>query len=217
MSNQTIEQALGTEYSMFYHPAWPASNLKPMCNLHQCLSEVNRMLKINSKNLAQWLPQHQDAIARLLWVNWIWQRLSIEPIRKPILVHVEHNDFVVDCGDTRLMALSLLPNDSQVSVVCTSKKELDSMFQAWTRIKNNQDLINATGFSSTAGIFLTLSDSKDHALSWLEIGDATTSHHLHDVDLRVSMMQRYLDQQDENFEFSEQWCKSLIDWNSYAN
>jgi hypothetical protein len=115
------------------------------------------------------------------------------------------------------MALSLLPTESRVSVVCTSKKELDPMFQTWTRINNNQDLINASGFSPTAGIFLTLSDRKDHALSWLEIGDATTSHHLHNVDLRVSMMQRYLDQQVKNFEFSEQWCKSLIDWNSYAN
>jgi hypothetical protein len=175
------------------------------------------MLKINSKNLDQWLPQHQDAIARLLWVNWIWQRLSIEPIRKPILVHVEHNDFVVDCGDTRLMALSLLSDDSKVSVVCTSKKELDSMFQAWARVRNNQDLIDATGFGPTAGIFLTPSDHNSHALSWLEIGDSTTSHHLHNVDLRVRMMQGYLDQQTKDFEFSEQWCKSLIDWNSYAN
>lgn len=217
MSIQTIEQALGNEYSMFYHSSWPARNLKPMCTLQQCLSETNRMLKANGKNLGYWSPAQQDAIARLLWVNWIWQRLPVEPIRKPILVHVEHNDFVVDCGDTRLMALSLQSTDSMVSVVCTATKDLDSQFESWTRIKTNQDLINATGFSSTAGIFLTPADSKNHAVSWLEIGDASTSHHLHSIDLRVQMMQEYLNQQPKDFEFSQQWCKSQIDWHSYAN
>ena len=217
MTIQSIEQALGTNYSMFYHPDWPAQNLKPVCTLEQSISDVNGMLQNSGRDLSRWSAKDQDEIARLLRANWIWQRLPIEPIRKPILVHLEHNEFVVDCGDTRLMALSLLSHDSRVSVVCTVSKDLDSRFEGWTQIKNNQDLISATGFSASAGILLTLSDSKDYAVSWLEIGDHTTTHHLHDVDLRLQMMQGYLDQQPSNFLFSLDWCKNQIDWNSYAS
>lgn len=213
----TIQQALGDRYCMFYHPAWPASNLKPLCKLQDSVNEVNQFLANNGTDVSKWPPRYQDEVARLLWVNWIWQRLNVEPIRKPILVHLDKDDYVVDCGDTRLMALSLLEAESLVSVVCTTAKHNESKFQGWTRIRNNQDLIDATGFSSTAGVFLTQSEHSDYALSWLEIGDSSTAHHLHNIDLRVTMIQRYISQQPTDFKFSVEWARSKINWDNYAN
>lgn len=213
----TIEQALGNSYCMFYHSALPTSKLTPMCKLQHSVNQVNQFLANAGPDIGQWPPGYQDEIARLLWVNWIWQRLPIEPIRKPILVHLDQNDYVVDCGDTRLMALSLLDTESMVSVVCTTTIHNESKFTGWTRIRNNQDLIDASGFSSSAGIFLTPSEHSEYALSWLEIGDSSTAHHLHNIDQRVAMIQRYIAQQPTDFEFSVDWARSNINWNDYAS
>jgi hypothetical protein len=112
----TIEQALGDQWAMFYHSQWPVEDLQPVCTLEQSVRTVNQQLQ-SVRDLTQWKYAHQDEIARLLWVNWMYQRLSAEPIRKPVLVHKQDNKLVVDCGDTRLMSLNLLPDPGTVSVL----------------------------------------------------------------------------------------------------
>lgn len=211
----TIEQALGDQYLMFYHAAWPAEDLQPVCTLIQSVSTVNRCLSKHGKNISEWSPNEQDEAARLLWVNWIYQRLGVEPIRKPILVHCEQQRLVVDCGDTRLMSLNLLIDPGTVSVVCTAPTGQADDFADWTPIRNNKELLRATGFGQDAHVMIR--PAKDHAIEWLEIGDRTTAHHLHDVDQRVNMMQRYLDQQAKNFEFSVDWARNYIAWDRYAS
>ncbi len=57
----------------------------------------------------------------------------------------------------------------------------------------------------------------DYAIDWLEVGDSTTAHHLHSVDQRVAMVQRYLAQQPTDFEFSVDWARNYIDWQRYAS
>jgi hypothetical protein len=209
----TIEQALGNQWAMFYHPQWPVEELRPVCTLEQSVRTVNRQLH-TGRDLGKWEYSHQDEIARLLWVNWMYQRLGAEPIRKPILTH-EHNDkLVVDCGDTRLMSLNLLIDPGTVSVVVTVPVDRCEHYASWRQIKTNRDLIRATGFSRGASIALRA--GTEHAIEWLEIGDHTTAHHLHDVNLRISMMQRYVDTQVDDFEFSVNWARSYINWDIYA-
>ena len=102
----TIEQALGAQWAMFYHPQWPVEDLLPVCTLEDSIERVNHQLRRN-RDLTTWDPAFQDEAARLLWVNWIYQRLGTEPIRKPVLVHEHDDTLMVDCGDTRLMSLKL--------------------------------------------------------------------------------------------------------------
>ncbi len=211
----TIEQALGDRYLMFYNAAWPAEDLHPVCTLKQSVDTVNDCLRKHGKNLSSWSAAQQDEAARLLWVNWIYQRLGVEPIRKPILVHREQGKFLVDCGDTRLMALNLLIDPGEVSVVCTVPVSHANDFDDWTPIRNNQDLLRATGFRKDAHVMIR--PAADYAIDWLEVGDSTTAHHLHSVDQRVAMMQRYLAQQPTDFEFSVDWARNYIDWQRYAS
>jgi hypothetical protein len=213
--NLTIEHVLGDKYLMFYHAQWPVDLLTPVCTLQRTVSEVNRMISSNGTNLSSWSAREQDAVARLLWVNWIYQRLGVEPIRKPILTHFEAGQHVVDCGDTRLMALNLLLDPGTVGVAVTVPAQHAAQFSDWTPIHNNQDLIQASGFSSAARVLIR--PGTEQAIEWLEIGDHTTAHHLHSVDLRVNMMQNYLNQQPEDFEFSVDWARSYINWDSYAS
>lgn len=210
----TIEQALGTQNLMFYHAAWPVSLLTPVCTLATAMIEVNCAVHDNSKNLSSWSAGQQDQIARLLWVNWIHQRLEVELIRKPVLTHLQHGDHVVDCGDTRLMALNLLQHPGTVSVICVVSADQANQFTDWIPVCTNQDLINVTGFGPAAAV--QVRSGHDQAIEWLEIGDHTTAHHLHSIDQRLAMMQNYLNQHPD-LVFDTQWAKSLINWSHYAN
>jgi hypothetical protein len=213
--NSTIEQALGDQYLMFYHAQWPVDLLTPGCTIEQSVKIVNSELKYNSRDLMSWPAMKQDEAARLMRANWIYQRLGAEPIRKPVLTHWHNEQHIVDCGDTRLMALNLLLDPGTVSVVTTVPVEHADQFSDWTPVHTNQDLIQITGFSNTANVLVR--SGTEQAIEWLEIGDHTTAHHLHSVDQRVSMMQNYLNQQPADFEFSVDWARSYINWQHYAS
>jgi len=209
----TIEQVLGTQYAMFYHPAIAVDNLTPVCTLPQSISTVNQQLQ-PSRDLSTWAYSYQDEIARLLWVNWMYQRLSAESIRKPVLVHEQDSKLIIDCGDTRLMSLNLLIDPGTVSVVVVVPVAQAKEYTDWRQIHTNRDLMRATGFGRGANIALRVNDAG--RIEWLEIGDHTTAHHLHDVDQRIAMMQRYIDTQEDTFEFSTDWARSHINWDIYS-
>lgn len=210
-----IQQALGSDYQMFFNACWPIDQLQPVQTLNQSIEFVNQCIDRSGLKLKQLTEYEQDQAARLLWVNWIYQRLSIEPIRKPILAHLENNQLIVDCGDTRLMALSLTQDYCSVPVVAVGKNNQAVWFSKWDPVLSNTDLIRLSKFSDQAQILLTTGDTT--AISWLEIGDQTTTHHLHNISQRVSMLQQYLDQQDLTFRFSTEWAKSAIDWSAFQD
>ena len=211
----TIQQALGTRYLMFYHAAWPVDLLIPGCTIEQSVKIVNFELKYNSRDLVSWPAMKQDEAARLMRANWIYQRLGVEPIRKPVLTHWHDGQHMVICGDTRLMALNLLLDPGTVGVVTTATTDQADQFHDWDPVRTNQDLIRASGLSDTAEVLIR--PGSEQAIEWLEIGDQTTAHHLHSVDQRVIMMQNYLNQQSRDFEFSVDWARSYINWTNYSS
>jgi hypothetical protein len=212
-----IQHALGDRFCMFLHLAFPAGDLVPVQTLSSSIDFVNRTLDTRGRQLQNWNTGEQDEIARLMWVNWISQRLPIEPIRKPILVHCAGDSLVVDCGDTRLMALtSTVPNATVAVLVSCSKNLAHKFSQSWLQIKSNQDLFTALQFDAVASTvcYRMCAEGSDHAIDWLEIGDQSTSHHLHDVSQRTNMMQHFLNKQPADFEFDCTWPKWKVDWNA---
>jgi hypothetical protein len=212
-----IKTALGSTYRMFYNPAIPASKLTPVQTLDNACHEVNQQIDVSGVNLSTWDAQKQDEIARLVRVNFFYQNLDHEPIRKPILVHKHNDQLLVDCGDTRLMALQLKSFTSTVGVVVTCRDTESDQYSTWQPILCNTDLITATNFDQeNAQIFVTVTaPDADYAFEWLEIGDQSTAHHLHNIDHRIQMMQRYLDTQPTDFRFSADWAQEPIDWTAF--
>lgn len=199
---------------MFYHAKWPIHRLKPVCDLPQCVEQCNRNLAEYGRVLEHWPLGDRYQIARLLRVNWIYNRLPYEPIRKPILTHREQDDFVVDCGDSRLMALGLKDPAGTVGVIAIDAVGSDARYSDWIRIRTDHELREHTGFAPDAGILVRTSGA-DQAIEWMEIGDMSTAHHLHDLDQRLAMMQHYLHCQTRDFRFEERWAASTIDWSEY--
>lgn len=210
----TIQQILGNQYAMFYHSNICSNQLIPLQTLLQCISRVNQAMNIYGRDLATWPDQDANKVCKLVRAHVIYHRLSIEPIRKPILIHQEHNQFIVDCGDTRLMALNQLPEPVPVSVILTCRVDATAQYLHWTRIYNVADLSSCTGFDLAGHKIETAMTEThcDYALTWLEFGDYSTSHHLHDTDQRLNMMQQYLNQQSADFQFDDLWLLKEIKW-----
>jgi hypothetical protein len=179
---------------------------------------VNQALDSHSTDLLAWPARLQDEITRLLWVNQFYQNLHKEPIRKPLLIHRQNEQYIVDCGDTRLMTLQLNPEISTVSVVITCTVSDAVQYQNWQQITSDSDLIRLAQFdANNTTILVTPTQSgADYGLEWLEIGDQSTGHHLHSVDLRLAMMQNYLDAQVTNFKFDTEWVRSPVDWLAFV-
>lgn len=209
-----ITDCLGSRWAMFYINQMPINKLTSIQTLEKSIELVNQNLNCLGKNLSLWSAGMRDEICRLLWVNWIYQRLGIEPIRKPILTHFQHGQYYVDCGDTRLMSLRLYNLNAQVPVIVTCSISDIDQFNTSTRLHNTNELKTVCGFGQDACVLAT--PAKDWCLYWLEIGDQTTAHHLHSLDQRLHMMQHYLDQQVETFKFSTNWAKSSIDWADFS-
>ena len=209
-----ITRMLGKRYAMFYRAGISIQELSPLQTLDKSIATVNTYMKQHGQNLLAWEPGLQDEISRLVNVNWIYQKLPSEPIKKPILVHQEDGKYRVDCGDTRLMALSLCLDPPQVSAVITTLCELAGEFLDWIAITSDAELIGHLGLDSgSASIYYTPAEAdKNYAVSWLEIGDNSTATHLHNIDQKLNMMQQYLDQQPGDFEFSVSWARLPIEW-----
>ena len=210
----TIQQILGGQYAMFYHGKISSDQLTPLQTLTKCIDQANTAVKIHGRDLSTWPNWLQNRIAKLVRAHVIYQRLPIEPIRKPILVHRAHDQFIVDCGDTRLMALSQLPTPTIVPVILTCRIAAIDQYQSWTQIHNVKELSDCTGFNLDSSKIKTARAELDaeYALCWIEFGDYSTSHHLHDPQQRLNMMQQYLDQQPQNFQFDNSWLLKEINW-----
>ena len=199
---------------MFYHGGINSDQLIPLQTLSQCIANANQGLNIHGRDLNNWPDQYATKLSKLVRAHVIYHRLAIEPIRKPILVHQKDNQLIVDCGDTRLMALSQLPNPTLVSVILTCRVDVIHQYQSWTQIHNVQDLSDCTGFNLNSDKVKTskAEPNADYALCWLEFGDYSTIHHLHDPNQRLNMMQQYLDQRPDNFQFDKDWLLKEINW-----
>ena len=201
-----IESLNQAGYSLLYKTV-PRTWLRPCATLAQCCEFVNHCLQQRGRDLSQWDAGQQDQIARLLWVNLFYQNLAHDPIRKPLLVTGRGLDLEVTCGDTRLMVLDLANSDQLIPVVTIVPTAELTDYDHWQLIESNQQMFGKFQFANDAQIFIRVDPDK-----WLEIGDASTSNHYHDVDHRIKLMQNYINDQHVNFLFDTAWACAPIDW-----
>ena len=213
-----LKTALGTTYCMFYHPKIPVDQLTPVQTLDGVCQVVNQQLSQRNWNLTTWPVYLQDEITRLLWVNLFYQNLDREPIQKPVLCHRHHDQLIVDCGDTRLMTLTLKSSTATVAAVVTCLTGSADQYSTWTPITRDADLIAAGGFDTvhTKILITPTATGSNHAMEWMEISSSSTAHHMHSVDQRLAMMQKYLDQQSQGVVFDADWARTPINWLEFA-
>lgn len=204
---------LGDSWRMFFSSKMPISDLRPVQTLSVCISITNQKLATLGRKISQWPAHDQNNAARLLRVNWIYNRLGQEPIRKPVLCYWKDDSYNVICGDTRLMCLSLCDTPQTISVLILADQSNSDLFSHLRSISTSRDLLSATGFPFDTKILCH--GSKYQGLDWLEIASESTSHHLHDTKQRVSLLENYLETQNNNFCFSDWWCRQPIEWSLY--
>jgi hypothetical protein len=198
-----VQLLLAPDYHMWYHPSIRTDHLSPVLSLTEAMYRANQLLEMSPdpRNLTD---LQQDCVARMVRVRWIYHNLDRMPIRKPILAHLDRGRLIVDCGDTRLMALSLLPSLSTVSVLITARSDQRHEFAGWQQITGQVQLFDLLDLDpQSAHLFYTRTDAgTPWAVSWLEIGDNSTNHHLHDTRLCIDMLCQEL---TAGFRFSSTW------------
>ncbi len=210
MTYHCIQQLAQAGFVML-HSCQSRSNLVPGTSLQSVIAFVNSCVQGRGRDLLHWNAGEQDQIARLLWVNLFYQRLAQEPIRKPLLVHAHQGQLHVDCGDTRLMVLDLAQQNTALSTVTVVPVNQQDLYPEWQLIKTNSQLINLLEFDNSAELAIRIAPNQQWA-EWFEIGDKTTALHLHDIAVRIGLMQQYIDQQSAEFEFTESWMRKPIYW-----
>lgn len=203
-------QQLAQAGFVMLHSRQPRSAIVPGVSLQSVIAFVNNRV-YDGRDLSRWTAGEQDQIARLLWVNLFYQRLAQDPIRKPLLVHAHQGRLHVDCGDTRLMVLDLAGQPTALSTVTVVPADQHNLYSDWQLIKTNSQLIDLLEFDSSAELAIRIAPNQQWA-EWFEIGDETTALHLHDIAVRINLMQQYIDQQSADFEFTESWMRELINW-----
>jgi hypothetical protein len=115
------------------------------------------------------------------------------------------------------MAVSALNYPPALSAVITVRKELAHEYSDWIPVYTNTDLIRLCGFDETSSVILfTLAEpGQNWCINWLEIGDHSTKHHLHNTNTAVNMLQQWLRDQADDFCFSTDWICQPVDWAKY--
>jgi hypothetical protein len=212
-----IAQIVHEGYLVFLHPKCPARDLRPLQTLDACLSLVSDCVQHDGPVVAAWAEHLQVEAGKLVRMNWTYQRLDLEPIRKPLLVHIdEHGDLLIDCGDTRHMAVMLKDHDIGVPVTVTCRPSDAARFAAWCPVNNDQELLSLSGLGDQGRVWVTRTDGgSDHAASWMEISSPLTRHHLGDSVQRRRMMTNYLLRYRPVLPLDQSWATSAIDWFAY--
>ena len=196
-----VHSMLAGRYRLWYRRDLEVSNLIPLLTLPAAIDQANAVLERHD-HLDTLTELEQDCLARMIRVKWIYKRLPQEPIRKPILAHVEEPGLVVDCGDTRLMALTLAADPGTVSVMVTGISFDQSA--DWQEITSESQLWGVLGLDPDSAHLIYTRSQHDSpwAVSWLEVGDNTTSHHLHDTSQCMTMLK---DEHTKTFRFTRAW------------
>ncbi len=215
-----IQNALGSQYLMFFHPAVPSDQFSPMLDLNCCLHQINRAIDIWGNRVSSWPSwEAKREAAKLVHASWIYQNLSTEPIRKPLLVHRLRNGLLkVDCGDTRMIAIELLAQKLLIPAATTCSHEHAHYFADWWPIASDRELLYATGLWANYHCRVQITSSnqnKDIAFDWLGISSPLTRHHMHDADQRVRMLENFLGTKDPGFRFDQHNARECIDWFDY--
>lgn len=200
-----VQALLAGQYQMFYHYGIDTEELVPLLTLPEAISQANTVLD-HCDDTAVMTELEQDCVARMVRVKWIYQHLPVEPIRKPILAHRERDSMVVDCGDTRLMALSLQAEPAAVSVLITCQHQHCEEFATWQEICCESELFALLGFDPGSAhlLYTSTPPGTPWAVSWLEVGDDTTSHHLHDTRACFDTL---ADLDLKQFRFAPEWFR----------
>lgn len=212
-----ISQIWADGYCVFMHAAWPACDLRPVQTLDRCLSLVSDCIVNDGQKVFVWDEHFQAEAAKLVRMNWTYRRLGQEPIRKPLLTHIDTDgELLIDCGDTRHMAVMLANRDLCVPVVVTCRPDRRGRFLHWQAVHTDHELLTRLGLADLGRVSLTRTEpGTDHAASWMEISSPLTRHHLPDSQQRRRMINNYLQRCQPNLPLDRHWAAGDIDWWAY--
>ena len=200
-------------YCLLYHPNMPLHYVTPVLKLDGLIAEINQVLTIPRN---EHTAGHCNNLARAVRVNWMVEDLKYNRIVKPLVLNLRYFMLTTITGDTRLQAAELSPHITSMSALLTIKEYYREQFPDWEVVQDINHLAEMMKIPANKILFPEGVDNwTDQELDWIEFDLQETSTHMHDEDQRLRMMYNYLDTQDADFQFTQEWFQTLIDWNQY--
>lgn len=220
LNMQTMHETIQIEkdsenYSVFYSTV-KLDQLCPTQTLTRTIELGNQYIDNFRSNSI--IPDFAyNELARLIWLNWMYDHFKTNTIVKPILIHQHNNNFIVDCGDTRIMAMSLHNNFIDLPVLLTIKNNFAQQFGKWLKIESNNQLFSLLDLDHLQSNLIIQKTKADdtHAWCWYDISTEINGQHWRNEPLRLKTLKNYLNTCEKHFEFTENWIRSSIHWPSY--
>lgn len=207
-----VQQSLhdGT-HCLFYNPAMVIENIQPQQTLQQLCDLANQRLRQVSCTEFFNNTQHHDWIANIVKINLMVSSLQTMGCTKPMLLIYQNTlPFIPATGDSRLKALTCIPDIQTVPAVITTHVTQAEKFQHLQTITCFNDLAQICQVQHGTNFLFRLTDPlANYGLDWYEYEHEVS---VPSIDWCLQVLKCYLDQQSESFEFTPDWFGRNIDW-----
>ena len=211
-SEDPVCQSLhGGTHCLFYDPATAIHSIQPQQTLVQLCDLANQRLQQTPR--AEFFNDSlcHDWIANIVKINLMVASLQQFGCVKPmLLIYQDALPFVPATGDSRLKALTCVPEIQTVPTVVTTHISQAEKFKHLQSINCFADLAQICGVApGTAFLFRLTDPTANYGLDWYEY-----EHNVGvpSIDWCLQVLKHYLDQQSSSFEFSADWFKKSIKW-----
>ena len=221
MSNDYGIEYYTGDYTLLFNNAVPKDACTPVLTLNNLLEFVN--YQILPKPRCNHNDGEQNALARIVRLNWMVENLKHNPIAKPIVVFCKFTNWnqpesddvwEVMVGDTRLQALELVKNITTVPLLVQVPVFHRKYYPDYQVVPGPEQLKQLLNLQSQDKILCRV-DWNSEPIDWIEFDMYSTIDHMHNEDQRLKMAYNYLDSQSSDFVFDRDWLCKPIDWSLY--
>lgn len=209
-----VDQCRQQGHCVFYDPALPMTQVYKIISLQDTCDLANAWLK-NPQLIYE--PGDIDKIANVVRINQFVHSLRSDGNFKPILVNYTGSwPMTASTGGTRFMAAERCSEIKNFPTFISTHQRYRHQFEHLAEITSLAEFAKLCGATDTTPFYFRLTDADaNYGLDWYEVALSHTS--VPSNDQCMAWLDRYLQAQSPEFEFSPEWFDQAIDWTTLGS
>jgi hypothetical protein len=210
------ESSHGGRHCLFFDPAVPIVHVQPQQTLTQLCEQANLRLAQSGRSSFVADQSAHDWMANLVKINMMVANLQEKGCVKPMLLAYHGAlPFVPGTGDSRLKAMTRISGMTRVPAFISTSSAYRQEFSHLVCVDSLEKFAEICGARPGTGFWFRLTDDKaSYGLDWYEYSNELIS--LPSTDWCVTVLQRYIDLQSNDFAFDPAWFDQAQDWSAYS-
>lgn len=205
----------GGQHCLFFDPAVPVNHIQPQQTLTQLCEQANLRLAESGRGQFVCDTSAHDWMANLVKINMMVANLQTNGCVKPMLLAYQgHLPYVPGTGDSRLKAMTRIPDMTRVPAFISTSIVHRHEFAHLVCVNSLDKFAEICGAKPGADFCFRLTEpSAAYGLDWYEYSSDRIT--LPSIDWCLTVLQRYLDCQSPHFVFDPGWFDQPMDWQAY--